>query len=322
MSNDPASPYAGKLRNSTRAKQSESTCVAALVEDKPNQPLCILYTAPNTPIASAKRPRTKKDMHSPSAIRTTSRIDLKHKSKVPNKALFTSPQGTAATAVNVSAEATCEEIAQKAEDEMAAAHEQEQEADESVFNPYLFMAELPPLDSIERNNVLLPPKERDMEGKPTLVLDLDETLVHCTVEAIDKPDLTFPVMFNGVLYDVYVRKRPYLDYFLEHRLFREACVFVNGNYLKDLHVCGREYHQMALVDNSPHAYSYQIENGIPIESWFDDDTDTELLKLVGFLRRCFSEGDVRPIIENQFKTHELIVRASKGLHVDLSAPAL
>jgi CTD small phosphatase-like protein 2 len=59
---------------------------------------------------------------------------------------------------------------------------------------------------------------------PTLTLDLDETLVHCTVEKIDKFDLQFPVVFNGTQYQVYVRKRPYLDYFLEtvSKLF-EVC---------------------------------------------------------------------------------------------------
>ena len=68
------------------------------------------------------------------------------------------------------------------------------------------------MTSIARNDVTVPPPEDD---KPTLALDLDETLVHCTVEPIDNPDLIFPVTFNGTLYDVYVRKRPYLDYFLK-----------------------------------------------------------------------------------------------------------
>ena len=39
------------------------------------------------------------------------------------------------------------------------------------------------------------------------------------------------------------------------------------------------------MDNSPHAYGYQIDNGIPIVSWYDDDKDTELLKLIGFLKK-------------------------------------
>ena len=58
----------------------------------------------------------------------------------------------------------------------------------------------------------LPPQ---INPRHTLVLDLDETLVHCSVESIGQPDLTFPVTFNGFFYQVYVRKRPFLDFFLE-----------------------------------------------------------------------------------------------------------
>jgi len=163
-----------------------------------------------------------------------------------------------------------------------------------------------------------------------------------------------PTRFNGQVYQVYVRKRPYLDYFLEtvskafevcvftasqkvyadvlldkldpgrrfvkHRLFREACLLVQGNYLKDLHVLGRDLRMAMLVDNSPHAYSYHNDNGIPIESWYDDDTDTELLKLIGFLKTLQGVDDVRPIIREHFKTYQLVERARMGLPVSLSAP--
>ena len=85
--------------------------------------------------------------------------------------------------------------------------------DDDVFNPYLFMATLPPHASVVvKGKICLP---LQVKVKPTLVLDLDETLVHCCVNPFSNPDLTFPVTFNGTHYRVYVRKRPYLDYFLE-----------------------------------------------------------------------------------------------------------
>jgi CTD small phosphatase-like protein 2 len=229
-----------------------------------------------------------------------------------------------------------------------------EEEEEEVFNPYSFIAGLPGHHLVKVKGKMCLPPAAHRGDKITLVLDLDETLVHCTVEPIEKPDLVFPVAFNGNVYQVYVRKRPYLDYFLEtvaktfevvvftasqkvyadvlldqidphnkfidHRLFREACLLVQGNYLKDLEVLGRNANKTVLVDNSPHAYGYQIDQGIPIESWYDDDNDTELLKLIGFLRRLTDVEDVKPIVRDQFKTHQLIANAKAGLPPMLTAP--
>ena len=92
---------------------------------------------------------------------------------------------------------------------------EEEEEEEEAFNPYLFISGLPPHHTVViRDKICLTPL-KGPQTRPTLALDLDETLVHCTVEPIAKPDLTFPVTFNGTFYQVYVRKRPYLDYFLE-----------------------------------------------------------------------------------------------------------
>ena len=45
------------------------------------------------------------------------------------------------------------------------------------------------------------------------MLDLDETLVHCSVEPIPDADVFFPVSFNGANYQVYVREHPHPDKF-------------------------------------------------------------------------------------------------------------
>ena len=224
----------------------------------------------------------------------------------------------------------------------------EHEGDYDEFNPFLFMQQLPPYESVADPKKLCLParrKTRHTGNQLSLVLDLDETLVHCTIEPTSGADVVFPIQFNGVEYKVHVAKRPHLEHFLQkvvheyqfevivftasqrvyadalldlidprneffkHRLFREACLFVEGNYLKDLNVLGRDMARMVLVDNSPHAYGYQVDNGIPIVSWFDDKADTELLGLLPFLERLTHADDVRPLVRDEFQTHKIIADA-------------
>jgi len=241
------------------------------------------------------------------------------------------------------------EAAERAAQQLSTEDEEEEYDDEGEFNPYLFIKQLPPYHEARDGDIgtlapRLPPRRMTRTEPPvTLVLDLDETLVHCSVEGGEGSDLVFPVNFNGVVYQVGVKMRPHMDRFLravadkfevvvftasqqvyadalldiidpkreliKHRLFRDSCLLVEGNYLKDLNVLGRDLSKTVLVDNSPHAFGYQVDNGIPIESWFDDPADTELLKLADFLTTIENAADVRPIVRKHFKTHELIRNA-------------
>ncbi|RHY19934.1 hypothetical protein DYB36_007443 [Aphanomyces astaci] len=94
--------------------------------------------------------------------------------------------------------------------------------------------------------------------------------------------------------------------FNPHRLYRDHCLPVDGNYLKDLNVLGRDLAHVLLIDNSPHAFGYQVTNGVPIESWFTDESDSELLKLLPFLESLLHVDDVRPILAKQFQIQRLI----------------
>jgi CTD small phosphatase-like protein 2 len=54
------------------------------------------------------------------------------------------------------------------------------------------------------------------------------------------------------------------------------------------------------VDNSPLAFAYHLDNGIPIESWFGERADTHLLDLVPFLHELARADDVRPLIRDKY----------------------
>ncbi|KXZ46724.1 hypothetical protein GPECTOR_41g689 [Gonium pectorale] len=165
--------------------------------------------------------------------------------------------------------------------------------------------------------------------KKTLVLDLDETLVHSSFKPIPNPDYILPVEVDGKLVDVYVLKRPWCDHFMESvgsrfevvvftaslakyadplldlldkqrlvrwRLFRESCFPYEGNYVKDLSCLGRDLSQTIIVDNSPHSYVFQPANAVPISTFIDNMDDQELLELLPVLNELEHAPDVRVVL--------------------------
>ena len=182
-----------------------------------------------------------------------------------------------------------------------------------------------------KNNIL----ELKDKNKKTLILDLDETLVHSGFTPFSrKSDLMLTINFDGEDRLLYVLKRPYVDEFLselsnlyeiiiftasipeyanpvldlldkhkciKYRLFREHCVFDNGIYIKDLKIFDRKINNMIIIDNNPLSYDNNVENGIPILSWYEDTNDNELMKLIPILKYMANNDiiDVRTII-NKF----------------------
>jgi CTD small phosphatase-like protein 2 len=206
---------------------------------------------------------------------------------------------------------------------------QDPDVGSECFDTQLFIKNIPDTDVIS---------QAEKAKSITLVLDLDETLVHSTLEYCDDADFTFPVDFNMKIHTVYVKQRPFLHTFLQkvvemfeivvftasqsiyaeklldildpnrnlisRRAYRESCIFSDGSYTKDLTILGVDLAKVAIIDNSPQVYRWQVNNGIPIKSWFDDKSDTALLSLLPFLESLVEAEDVRPIIAKRFSKTE------------------
>lgn len=184
---------------------------------------------------------------------------------------------------------------------------------------------------------LLPPQRPDHRHKNTLVLDLDETLVHSSASrSSHNPNSTHDIKLPLILDDgqrceVFVKMRPFVHDFLRsvgrmfeiviftasvskyasplisvldpegkfchHRLFREHCTEYAGSYVKDLTLLGRSLNKVIIIDNSPAAYLYQPRNAIPCTTWVGDTTDNELPQFLPLLQLLSVADDVYPILD-------------------------
>lgn len=169
--------------------------------------------------------------------------------------------------------------------------------------------------------------------KKTLILDLDETLIH-SLSKTNRMSTAHMVEVKvnkdlATLY--YVYKRPYCETFLRlvtswfdvyiftasakeyadpvidwlesdrkyfsKRYYRDNCTLRKGaGYIKDLSLLEIDLSKVILIDNSPISYSLNHENAIDIEGWIDDPTDNELLQLLPLLNSLRFVTDVRYIL--------------------------
>jgi CTD small phosphatase-like protein 2 len=166
-------------------------------------------------------------------------------------------------------------------------------------------------------NTLPAPYVRTKNNKEfSLVLDLDETLVHFK-EKMDgegggilriRPGINDFLEQVGKYYELILFTTATQDYadllidaveedkiYFDHRLYREHAVIIDNDFVKDLRRIGRPLDKILIVDNMPQNFKLQKENGIMIKAfWGEDNYDTALIDLIPILVNIAKEGgDIR-----------------------------
>ena len=163
------------------------------------------------------------------------------------------------------------------------------------------------------------PKLPENEEKDTysLVLDLDETLVHYFFTASGGTFLIRPFCFSFLedmskIFEVIIFTAATKDYadsildvidpdkkLINHRLYRQHTSICDITFVKDLTKIGRNLNRCLIIDNLADNYKLQPDNGIQCGTWIDDMKDTQLYDLDIILTQIIDKKpkDIKLIIK-------------------------
>ena len=155
----------------------------------------------------------------------------------------------------------------------------------------------------------------------TLILDLDETMIcfKCSPEQKNignihiRPGLEIFLEIIKEFYEIIIFTVGTRDYanlildliekknntkFFDGRLYREHATKIGNKYIKDLSKIGRDLSKVLIVDNNPHSFKFQHENGILINSYYGEkNNDKTLIELQKILIKIYNEKrDIRDSI--------------------------
>ncbi|KAF9884032.1 mitochondrial inner membrane protein required for protein import [Aspergillus nanangensis] len=177
---------------------------------------------------------------------------------------------------------------------------------------------------------LLPDEDPNMRQPYTLVLSLEDLLVHSEWSrehgwrVAKRPGVDYflrylnqyyeLVLFTSVpsmMADQVLRKLdPYR--IIRWPLFREATRYKDGEYIKDLAYLNRDLSKVILIDTKEEHARLQPENAIVLDKWNGDPKDKTLVALIPFLEYMAGMGvdDVRTVIKS-FENSDIPVEFAK-----------
>ena len=189
-------------------------------------------------------------------------------------------------------------------------------------------------NKINTSNIKFPFLEKKSDKKYTLVLDLDETLIH--FKPNPNNDSSGKIMIRPFLYDFLRSVKKYYeliiftaateDYanpiinaierdekYFEHRLYRMHTTIIDNDFVKDLSKLGRDLNRTIIVDNMKQNYKNQPDNGITIRPfWGKDVEDTALVDLLDILKKI-AENNMNVISGLKYFKEDIISKVSSNI---------
>lgn len=184
---------------------------------------------------------------------------------------------------------------------------------------------LPPMLPILDSNPKLPPSK--MPDAYSLVLDLDETLVHYSEHdgmgsyEIRPGMQEFLQRMHANGYELIIFTAATQDYadwvidqidpdrLIHHRLYRQHALPWGPIFVKDLSRMGRDLDRVLIIDNVQENFMLQPHNGIFILSWYDDPNDTALFALTPLLEELAA---TRPKVHDLLEKYKLEIPGWAG----------
>ena len=148
------------------------------------------------------------------------------------------------------------------------------------------------------NKMNTPYIENKNKKKFSLVISLDETLIHFKEDEIDnnkgviqlrpgiveffdsiKPYYEIIVFSSGnkKYNDLIINSVDEINRYIDYSLWRDHCLVISNDFVKDISRIGRPINRIIIVDNIPQNYRLHKENGINIKSFYGDNPNDKIL---------------------------------------------
>ncbi|KAI0827729.1 NIF-domain-containing protein [Trametes gibbosa] len=166
---------------------------------------------------------------------------------------------------------------------------------------------------------LLPPPMQGQLYRPyTLLVSVDDLLVTSTWDrqhgwrTAKRPGVDYFLGYLSQFYEIVVfttqfhyTAMPIIDkldpyqFYIMHRLFRDACRSEQGQPVKDLKYLNRDLSKVVLLDTHPEHVAPNPENAVILPKWTGDPKDRGLISVIPFLESIaiFKTPDVRPVLK-------------------------